>query len=430
MTRPDDNAVMTEYAVLGGLLLDNSRAAEVDLAPDDFAVSQNREIYTAIQDLLRDGLSADPITVADYLERKNPGRKWLGDVAYLANNTPSAANVVAYATLVRQEALKRRARAVAKTLELSLRESGMEAVDAAIRDLMLLAAPRRDWECTVQQAVLASVDAIDVAYRAGGRLTGITTGLADLDEALGGLHASDLIVIGARPSIGKTSVMLNLADNAGVPVGVISGEQGREQVGLRLVAKNGRLNAARLRTGKVADHEWPRVTAAGAVLKDRPIWLNDRPNPSIDEVMRQARKWAFQHSIQALYVDYIQRIRALPSAPRHEQVGYVALCLKELARELGIPVVALAQVNRNVDDRDNKRPYMGDLKDSGSIEQEADIVMLLYRDDAYDENSQDRGVMEINIAKNRHGPTGMIKCQWDGATMTVNNLAQRAMGAA
>jgi replicative DNA helicase len=314
-----------------------------------------------------------------------------------------------------------KAQGIAQTLETRLAEGGLEAVDDAIRELMLLAAPRGNFECDTAAAVSCAIDEIELAYKSDGPI-GIPTGLKDLDDCIGGLRPPDLIVIGARPSIGKTALLLNLADNSKHPAGIISAEQGRTQVGLRLIAKNGSLNAYRLRIGKIEDEEWPRIVHAASVVKDRKVRINDQPNPTIEEVMRQARKWKFQYGIQALYVDYIQRIRALPKAPRHEQVGYVALSLKELARELNIPVIALAQVNRNVEERENKRPTMADLKDSGSIEQEADTIITLYRDEVYDEETPNKGIAELNVLKNRHGPTGMIRCVWIAESMSFHNM--------
>jgi replicative DNA helicase len=425
MNSPEEKAVSSEYAVIGGLLLDNSRLSEIDLDASDFLIRANAKIFDAIVDLVNDDQDADAVSVADFLEKSDrvKGERWLPITVGLANNTATAANVLTYARIVRDESTRRKALAVAENLKVGLRD-GTDAVDEAIKELMLLAAPKRTHDCTVKQAVSGALDEIERAFNAKGALTGISTGLLDMDSSLGGLHRSDLVVIGARPSVGKTAFMLNLADNAGVPVGIVSGEQGRDQVGLRLIAKNGRLNAHRLRVGKIEDDEWNRTSLAVGKLVTKQIFINDKPNPSIDDVMRQARKWKFQYDIKALYIDYLQRIRtpAIMRAPRHEQVGHVALSLKELARELDIPVIALAQVNRNVEDRVNRRPNMADLKDSGSIEQEADVIALLYRDDVHDPDSSAKGIIEINIAKNRHGPTGMIKCLWHAESMTVANL--------
>jgi len=418
--------VECEFAVVGALLMDNSRVTEVDLDADDFCVSDYREIFDAINILVNEKKPADILTVAEHLDRSRfvADRSWLSVVGEIVNRTPSAANVVAYARIVKEEATRQRALTVAKNLELGLEEDGLESVDEAIKQLMMLSAPRKNFECTVQQAAAIAIDEIDAAYRSGGKATGVTTGLTDLDGCLGGLHNGDLNVIAARPSMGKTAALLNLADNSGVPVGIISGEQGRAQVGLRLIAKNGRLNAYRLRLGKLDDADWPRLTHSAHMLSNKHIWIYDRPNPTIEELMRQARKWKFQHGIKALYVDYIQRIRALPKSPRHEQVGYVALCLKELARELDIPVIALAQVNRSVEERENKRPSMSDIKNSGDIEQEADTIITLYREEVYSPDSyHDKGIAEWDIKKNRHGPTGMIRTVWLAESMTFENYA-------
>lgn len=410
-----------EFAVLGGLMLDNSRFSEIDLLADDFADSTHGQIFEAIGAIIADGSNADPVTVGGYLERTS--RIPLTRVTRLVENTPSASNVVHYAKMVKAEARRRKAIAIAAELQNGLQEDGIEAVDVAIRELMALNTSRKSYECAVSEAVALAAEAIETAHKNKGQITGIASGLTDLDERLGGFQNSDLYVIGARPACGKTSFLLNIADNADVPVGVMSGEQGRSQVGLRLIAKNGRINAHKLRLGKVDDTMWPTISKAIGKVSARQIWINDKPNPSIEEVVRQARKWAFQHGIRALYIDYIQRIRALPKSPRHEQVGYVVLSLKELARELDIPVIALAQVNREVESRDDKRPRVSDLKDSGGIEQEADNIMLLYRDEVYNETSEHKGIMEINVGKNRHGPTGLIKVAFHGESMSFGNLA-------
>jgi replicative DNA helicase len=420
-----NKAIECEWAVLGGILADNSYFAECDIDAADFMLQKHRVIFEAIADLINGGMTADFITVSDRLGKTCPhmSENWLADIGTIVNNTYATANTPSYAAMVKEEAVRRRALATAQNLAQKIQEHGVSAVDEAIRELMMLSSPRKDFSCSIRDAVTVAIDAVDSAFRAGGAVVGVTTGLIDLDACLGGLHKSDLVVIAARPSVGKTALLLNLADNADQSVGIISGEQGRGQVGLRLISKNGKLNAYKLRLGKVEDQDWPRITHGASVLSDKKMWIFDKPNPSIDDVMRQARQWKFQHDIKVLYLDYLQRIRVDFKAPRHEQVGYVALSLKELARELDIPVVALAQINRNVEERENKRPGMGDIKDSGSIEQEADIVVTLYRDEVYDENTEQRGIAELDVKKNRHGPTGLIRCLWMAETMTFENLA-------
>ena len=415
-------SIQLEQSVLGGLLLDNSRMAEIDLTRDDFTGQGHADIFEAIQSLIADETNADAVTVADLLERSTRLKGWLATVATLANNTPSAANVVHYARLVREESKRRRALEIAEGLRVGIDEEGLSAIDTAIGSLMALNSSRKNYECPVKEAAAEALEAIDKAFQNRGKPIGLTTGLHDLDECIGGLHASDLIVIGARPAIGKTAFLLNLADNAGKPVGVISSEQGREQVGLRLIAKNARLSAHHLRLGRIEEEWWPKMTKAVSHLAARQVWINDQPRPTVEQVMRQARKWRHQYGIEALYVDYIQHLQGPERVPLREQIIHIVRSLKRLARELDIAVVALAQVNREVDKRADRRPWMSDLMESGAIEAEADSVMLLYRDDAYNDDSPQRGTMEINVAKNRHGPTGLIRCAFHAESMTVTDL--------
>lgn len=414
-----------EASVLGGLMLDNSRLAEIDILPEDFKGQSHGEIFDAIRTLVADDLNADVVTVGEYLERTTRRKGWLQQIGAMVNGTPSSANVVHYARVVKEEAKRRRALEIADSLQHALDAEGLSAIDNAIRDLMALDTTRKNFECGVKDAAALAIEAIDRAWKNKGQVVGTTTGLKDLDECIGGLHASDLIVIGARPAIGKTAFLLNLADNAGKPVGVISSEQGREQIGLRLIAKRSRVSAHHLRLGRIEDEWWPKMTLAVSGLAARQVWLNDQPRPTVEQVVRQARKWKFQYDIKALYVDYIQHLQGPEKMSIREQVIHIVRSLKRLARELDIAVVALAQVNREVDKRSDKRPWMSDLMESGAIEAEADSVMLLYRDDAYNDHSEDKGVMEINVAKNRHGPTGIIRCAFHAESMTIGDLDRR-----
>lgn len=410
----------SEFAVLGGLLQDNSRFDEIDLVDSDFADAVHAQIFDAIRAIIADGSNADPVTVAVYLERMS-SRISLNQITRLVENTPSSANVVHYARLVKDESKRRQALAIAKQLQETIGED-LTAVDEAIKALMSLDADRKNFECSIREASIAALDSVERVHNLDGALPGIGSGLKDLDVCLGGFQKSDLYIIGARPSVGKTALLLNLADNANASVGVISAEQGREQVALRLIAKNGPVNAHKMRMAELDDHGWSRASAGVSALRDRAIRINDKPNPTIEQVIRQARKWKFQYDVRAIYVDYIQRIRALPKSPRHEQVAHIAMSLKELARDLDIPVIALAQVNREVEARTDKRPFMSDLKDSGGIEQEADVIVLLYRDDVYNPASEIKGIAELHIAKNRHGPTGRKAVSWNADTMTFADL--------
>jgi len=292
--------------------------------------------------------------------------------------------------------------------------------DAAMRDLMVLTSTRTNYECSGFDAVNLAIERIE-AIQAGGD-PGIKSGLSDLDSKLGGFHKTDLVVIAARASMGKTAFMLNLANNCGCSCGIISAEMSREQLGQRLVALNGSVSAHRMRQGNLHDDEWTRVAETPKIVEAKRITINDKPAISVDEIARQARQMVHGQGIGILFVDYIQRLTAEGRSLR-EEIIHTVRGLKTLARELYIPVVALAQVKREVDTRPgNKRPFMADIQESGAIEQEADQVLTLFRDEVYNPDTLDKRMMEIIVVKNRHGPTGTIKVAWQADYMRTSDL--------
>ena len=420
-----------EAMVVGNLLIDSSRMDDVDLVPAEFAVQSYRAIYEAILDVGNSNQPVDVVTVAECLQAAT-GKNWLATLSDLAKGTAYSTSVGHYAKVVREASQRRAAAEIAERLRESVETDGMGAVDSAIRDLLALNITRRNFEHSITSALTAAVEDLDNAYLTKGGVTGVQTGLHDLDTSLGGLHPGDLIVVGARPAMGKTAFLLNIADRCNCAAGIMSGEQGHGQVGMRFIAMGSKVSVHRMRTGAVEDDDWPRITNAVSLLANRNVWLNDKPNPSLDEVLRQARKWKHQHGIDLLMIDYLQKIRGNPKQIKREQIGEAVVELKNLARDLNIPVLVLAQINREVEKRPNKRPYVSDLKESGEIEQEADQIMLLYRDEVYNEDTQDKGICEINIGKNRHGPTGTIRVIWRDEFMRFDNYAYTAdrLGAA
>lgn len=413
----------TELALVAGLMQDNSRIMEVDLTPDEFAYEEPRSIYAAILELTAQRIPADVITVAEYMDARHGGAHWFQRIGtYIANST--CTNARAYADSIRSSATKRAAAEIAQTL-LENVATGQGAVDDAIKRLMEVGRSTRRYEYTIKETLRAAVDDIERAMELGD-MPGLPSGIAPLDTITGGFHDSDLIIIGARPAMGKTAFMLNCALGASAPVGIISSEQGYSQIGSRLIAIDGRVSISRMRrANKLDDSDFARITGSSNRMMDGEMYINDMPSPTMSDIARQARKWKFKNNIKALYVDYLQRIRVDGTAPRHEQIGAIAMSLKELARELNIPVIALAQCSRGVDQRADRRPGMADLKDSGGIEQEADLVMTLYRDEVYNIETPDKGVIEILIAKNRHGETGRIKAAWIGEFLKVDTLDRR-----
>lgn len=417
----------SEFAVIGGMLLEPVLITEIDdLAPEDFTLESFRLVYAELLDMAASREVIDIVTAGERLEKKHGG-EFFNLLGKCIKACVSTANVKAYAKLVREESRKRRAQQIAGELLNAVPVDGLDAVDAAIRDLMTLTQTRKNHESSIGQVMMRAIEIIQEADSKQG-VVGVPSGVEDLDKVLGGFHDSDLYVVGARPAIGKTAVMLNFANNCNVSCGVISAEQPSEQIGLRLIAINGRIDANKMRNGDLEEMDFMKVATTAAKFNQQDnIHLYDKPAPTVLEVIRQARKWKMQHDIKILFVDYIQRIKWTDlRIARHEQVGNVVMCLKELARDLNIPVVALAQVNREVEKRTNKRPEMGDLANSSEIEKEADCIILLYRDEVYEEKTLDKGVMEFDIAKNRHGPIGYKKVVWVEKFMRVENYSPYA----
>lgn len=409
-----------ERQVLWTAMMRCTSLPDMPLAPKHFASEQHGLLWDLVQRLALDQRPFDPVSVADAAEREGLHgslRQMPLDIAgtdeYLTATDPRY-----YAGLLITGWRDREAGRIARELadEVSRREEG--ATDRAIAALMALHHDERECEHTAQSAMKLAWDEVMAAHDAGGALIGVPTGIAELDEQLGGLHRSDLIIIGARPAMGKTGLLLGMtaAAAAHAPVGLISGEQPASQVGLRWMAAGANVSVGKLRAAKVEDHQWGALTATVRDLGGRPIRLLDRSSPDITEVIRVARRWKHQHGISALFVDYLQRleIAGMEGAPKHERVGAIARQLKNLARDIDTPVVALAQVNRKVEERANQRPMMSDLADSSEIEKEADQVMMLWRDTA--PTNAEFTPAEINVVKNRHGNVGTVHCRWHGAT--------------
>jgi replicative DNA helicase len=407
-------------AVAITLINEPSLLLTTDLTGEDFIYPEARGIFQTVAELEAMNMPVDAITVAQHMEKTGYGNMWIkrfSELMFLS----SARNFKAYAKHLKEQAQIRAVRQIAQTLGEGA-ASGIEAADEAIRALMGLSQTRRNFDHTLQAALTEATNDIE-RRQSGGALLGVKTGIRAMDKFIGGFHNSDLVIVGARPAMGKTAFMLNLAINADAPVGIISAEQGMMQMGGRVIAIDGRINTAGIRSGKLEDEDYSRMTASYSRLRDRVIQFYDKPAPTLQDIVRQARKWKHNLDIKALYIDYVQRVKVDGKAPRHEQIGDVAMGLKELARELDIPVIALAQVNRSVEARTNRRPQMGDLKDSGVIEQEADVIAMLYRDEVYDENSQHKGIAEVDIKKNRHGDIGIVRTVWRAEYLRFEDLA-------
>lgn len=415
-----------ESSVIGALMIDSSLINEIELMSDDFFIESYRLVYQAILDSFAANQVIDVVTLSAKLEKSHPNEGWMIILANSAKDCAYAKNISSYAELVKNESRNRKIKSIcAKAIsDVEKQENSESLLDITVQELMALSLTRKNHEKSISQALNKALDMIDMANQSTGTV-GIPTGIEKLDNVLGGFHDSDLYVIGARPSIGKTSVLLNFANNHTDQCGIISTEQPSEQIASRLISINGRVNSSRMRNGTLQDFDWDKITVSVSSLhENNNIWINDKSGINIIELIRQARKWKHQYDIKALYIDYIQRIKWTDlKIAKWEQVGNVVMSLKELARDLNIPVVALAQVNREVEKRPNKRPAMGDLANSSEIEKEADVIMLLYRDEVYHEDSKHKGIMEISVCKNRHGPTGLTTVMWNEKYMRIDDIA-------
>lgn len=419
-------SIATEQQVIYSLLTENALLQNCDLEPQEFVQWQNQEIYRAIQAVSNDGGIADIATVSDKLSDEMPSHDFLSYMAELVEKGWGTSGFEQHCGIVRKTHRKKLALAIAENLKSALLENQQDqAVDIAIQELMSLNTVGRNYDHDMKAVMLSASKMVAEAFECDG-VRGITTGLQDLDDTIGGFNKTDLIVIPARPAMGKTAFMLNLALAANCPAGIISTEQGSEQVGLRFVSIEGKIDSQKIRTGGFYDEEWGEFDRAVRRLTNKPIRVNDEPSITISKLIRQARDWKYKYDIQILYVDYLQHIEhGNKSLPRHERVGEIAKALKSLAKELDIPVVALGQVNRECEKRPDKRPYNSDIADAGEIEKEADVIMSLYRDEVYNEGSPDKGIAELIVSKNRHGPIGTIRCIFIGKFMKFEQIAAK-----
>lgn len=419
-----DNILDAEAYVLGAMMIGGEKAAGkvAHLHAEHFTDLKHRWLHAVLVALVADRTPIDAVTVGDYLERRHGdrGREAASYAIHLHNNTPGSANIAAYARILADRLTERQTRAIAEALR---DDPTADGAQAAMRALLALGSAEPAREHTMREAVKDAWLEISDAFAAGGKLRGITTGLPELDDYLGGFHHGDLIIIGARPAMGKTALLLSMAQAADAPRGFVSAEQSSGQIGQRAISMTSRIPVSVLRSGHLAEEDFPICSSAIGKLTQQDCVIYDKPAPTLSEVVHVARRWKVERGIKILYLDYVQRIKhGSEKQPRHERVAEIAEGLKELARELNIPVVALAQVSRAVDQRTNKRPGMADLSDSSALEKEADQVLMLYRDEVYEPDSQYKGTAELILEKNRHGSIGMIRVKFNAPIVTFTGM--------
>ena len=419
--RVPPHSIDAEESVLGAMLLDRDAVIAVAefLTPEDFYDERLREIYKACLDLYEDRVPIDALTVADRLKR----RKSLKDVggaavlAELANKVPTAAHVEHYGRIVKDTATKRTLMAAASRLvEISMDEglSAGEVLDKAESEVFSLGQRSSAKAFTSVKDTLAdSFDRLDELHKSGAGIRGVPTGFADLDDALAGMQKSNLLILAARPGVGKTSLALNIAQNVSVkdkrPVGFFSLEMSREELVDRLLVGQADIDAWKLKTGKLSEDDFTKLSNAMGELAEAPLFIDDTPALSILEMRTKARRLQVEQGIDLLVVDYLQLARSRQLENRVQEVSEISQGLKNLARELKVPVLALSQLSRAVETRGGKKPQLADLRESGSIEQDADVVMFLWRED--EENVEN---IMLDISKHRNGPLRSVPLMFKG----------------
>jgi replicative DNA helicase len=441
------HSIEAEQALLGGLLLDPSawdRIGDV-VSESDFYREDHRKIFVQIGRLLGAAKPTDVLTVGEALEMHGQLGS-IGGLAYLdglVRSIPSAANIRRYAEIVRERAILRQLAQVGTEISDSAYQPAgrdtrelLDEAEAKVFHIAQSGARGRQGWAALPQLLERVVERIDELYARedGSDVTGLATGFTDLDSMTSGLQKGDLVIVAGRPSMGKTAFALNIAENAALEskktVAVFSMEMGDTQLAMRLLGSCGRLDQHRMRTGRLTTEDWPRLTHALGRLNEAPLYIDETPALSSLELRARARRLHRQTGgLGLIVVDYLQLMAAnSPGENRATEISEISRSLKALAKELEVPVIALSQLNRSLEQRPNKRPVMSDLRESGAIEQDADLIMFIYRDEVYNEDSPDKGIAEIIVGKQRNGPIGTVRLTFLGQYTRFESYASGPRG--
>ena len=433
------HSIEAEQSVLGGLMLDNNAwdAVSEVVVDKDFYRQEHRLIFRMMSKLVENTSPLDVITLSEALSKTNEleavgGLSYLGE---LAKNTPSVSNIKAYADIVRERSILRQLISVANEIAGDAFDTGgrssTEILDDAERKVFQIAEERPNTvgPKEVNPLLTKAIERIDELYHSDNAITGLSTGYSDMDTMTAGLQPSDLIIIAGRPSMGKTTFAMNIVEHAVIqgdkPVIVFSMEMPGESLIMRMLSSLGRIDQTKIRTGQLDDDDWPRLTSAVSLLKDKKLFIDDTPSLSPTDVRSRARRIAREHGQPALImIDYLQLMQVKErSENRVGEISEISRSLKALAKELHVPVVSLSQLNRSLEQRPNIRSVMSDLRESRSIEQDADVIAFIYRDEVYNEDSPDKGIAEIIIGKQRNGPIGTRRLAFIGKYTRFEDLA-------
>lgn len=438
--------IEAEQSVLGSLFLDKEamvKISDIITNSDDFYREEHKVIFEAMQGLFERRTPIDVLTTTEELEKRKK-LKVAGRASYLAslvNSVPSAAHVVHYAKIVANKAtLRRLIGSASEITELGYEEKEeTEAILDKAESLLFSVSKQHTASrfITLKDALEESFDRIDKLHKDKGAIRGLSTGFKDLDNLLAGFQRSDLIVLAARPSMGKTSLALNIATNVSckekIPVAIFSLEMSKDQLVDRLIISEAGIDSWKMRTGNLAEEDFVRIGQAMGTLSEASIFIEDTPNLSVMEIRTKARRLQAEHEVGLIVVDYLQLIEGSyggsgGDSNRVQEISYISRGLKALARELSVPVLALSQLSRAVEQRHPHIPQLSDLRESGSIEQDSDVVMFIYREDYYDSETEKKNIADILIKKHRNGPTGEIKLYFAENKLTFRNLEKKREG--
>jgi replicative DNA helicase len=430
--------IEAEQAVLGAIFIEpeSLTVASEFLIPEDFYRSSHQKIFSAMLKLSDQGKAIDVVTVTEELAATEQLEN-IGGVSYLmelANAVPTAANVEYYARIVEEKSLLRRLIRTATEIaqEGYSREDEVESLLSEAEKKIMEVSGRKSAGSfiSIKDVLVEAYDNIEKLANRQGDITGIPTGFTELDRMTAGFQRNDLIIVAARPSVGKTAFALNIAQNVATKtdevVAIFSLEMGAEQLVMRMLSSEGNINAQNLRTGDLSDEDWKKLTMAMGSLSNAQIYIDDTPGIRIAEMRAKCRRLKQERGLGMILIDYLQLIQGDGKADnRQQEVSEISRSLKALARELEVPVIALSQLSRSVEQRQDKRPMMSDIRESGSIEQDADIVAFLYRDDYYDKETENKNIIEIIIAKQRNGPVGTVQRAFAKEYSKFVNLERR-----
>lgn len=420
------HSIETEQSVIGAMIVDREAitvASEL-ICGDDFYSKQYGVVFDAMVELNDEGKPVDPVTLQDRLKEKDvpPETSSLEFIAALVTGLPTSANIKFYANIVAEKATLRKLIRLNEEIANTC-YTGKESLEVILEDtekrIFELVQKRNTGEFVpIRQVVMNAMDKIEKASKNTGNVTGLATGFIDLDYKTAGLQPSDLILVAARPSMGKTAFVLNIAQymafKSNQTVAIFSLEMSKEQLVNRLFSLESRVDSQHLRTGNLSDAEWEKLIESAGVIGKSNLIIDDTPGISISELRSKCRKYKLEHNLQIIIIDYLQLMSGSGrgSDSRQQEISDISRSLKALARELNVPVVALSQLSRAVEQRPDHRPMLSDLRESGAIEQDADVVMFIYRDDYYNKDTERKGIAEILIAKQRNGPIGTVELVW------------------